>query len=41
MKAKLNLDVSDGKITPKILWHIDPLLGNGHEISKYTTTVTE
>jgi hypothetical protein len=24
-----------------ILWHIDPLLGNNHEISKYTTAVTE
>jgi hypothetical protein len=23
-----------------ILWHVDPLLGNDYEISKYTTAVT-
>jgi hypothetical protein len=23
-----------------ILWHVDPLLGNGREISDYTTAVT-
>jgi hypothetical protein len=22
------------------LWHVDPLLGNDHEISNYTTAVT-
>jgi hypothetical protein len=24
-----------------VLWHADPLLGNDHEISKYTTAVNE
>jgi hypothetical protein len=24
-----------------ILWHVDPLLGNDQEISKYTAAVTE
>jgi hypothetical protein len=25
----------------KILWHIDPLLGNDREISNYTTAISE
>jgi hypothetical protein len=24
-----------------ILWHVDPLLGDDHEISNYTTAVTK
>jgi hypothetical protein len=26
---------------PMILWHIDPLLGNGHKISNYTSAVVK
>lgn len=40
-EVKLNLDVPDGKIKTKILWHVDPLLGNDRKVSKYTTAVTE
>jgi hypothetical protein len=36
MKAK-----GMGALVCSVLWHVDPLLGKGSEISKYTTVVTE
>jgi hypothetical protein len=31
---------SDSRVI-NVLWHVDPLLGNDREISKYTTAVSE
>jgi hypothetical protein len=35
------VSIHDIEDDPKILWHVDPLLGNYREISKYATAVTE
>jgi hypothetical protein len=32
--------LENSKLLSLILWHVDPLLGNRHEISDYTTAVT-